>query len=89
MVNIPSLPAQSPAALAERAEQLPQQASAALTALAAMPRVCGIMLQEGKEIKWHRVVNREAGLYLQEAERIAGGVQGDVEMIDLVEDDEE
>jgi hypothetical protein len=61
-LHLPALQATSPATLAVRAEQLPDYASGALVALAAMPRVRGILLREGCEAKWDRLVNQEAAL---------------------------
>ncbi|KAI9854398.1 MAG: hypothetical protein M1813_001247 [Trichoglossum hirsutum] len=61
-LNLPILQAESPRALAVRAEQLPEKASAVLQALAEQSRVRGINLMSGRSIIWGRMVNHEAAL---------------------------
>jgi Protein of unknown function (DUF3716) len=61
-LNLPALQAESPHALATRAEQLPEKASAALQALARQPRARGVNLRAGRDIVWDRMVNQEAVL---------------------------
>src|SRR3954451_3960026 len=61
-LNLPALQAESPRALAARAEQLPEKASAALQALARQPRAWGVNLRAGRDIVWDRMVNQEAVL---------------------------
>jgi hypothetical protein len=61
-LNLPILQAESPRALAVRAEQLPEKASAVLQALAEQSRVRGINLMSGRNIIWGRMVNHEAAL---------------------------
>ncbi|KAH0541799.1 hypothetical protein FGG08_003754 [Glutinoglossum americanum] len=61
-LDLPALQAESPRALAARAEQLPEKASAALQALARLPRARGVNLRAGRDIVWDRMVNQEAVL---------------------------
>ena len=61
-LSLPTLQAESPRALAARAEQLPPKASAALRALARLPRVRGIILRGGRDIAWERMGNQETAL---------------------------
>ncbi|KAI9784975.1 MAG: hypothetical protein M1839_001171 [Geoglossum umbratile] len=61
-LDLPALQTESPRALAARAEQLPAKASAALQALARLPRTRGVNLRAGRDIVWDRMVNQEAVL---------------------------
>ena len=58
----PAPQAEFPGALATRAEALPAGPSAAMTALAALPRVRGIVLRPSRAVNWARGVNQEAVL---------------------------
>jgi hypothetical protein len=71
-LGLPTLQAESPGTLAARAEQLPEKASAALLALASLPRARGIRLRAGRSILWERVGNQEAALgYTRSEECVA------------------